>query len=71
LMNNDQTGRTINTAGSDTNFKPVNEAQNVRQNHNGSYFYKLNQELSGQAEIEAYRVYGTTEDHGPENDTLS
>ena len=47
------------------------EAQNVRQSHNGSYFYKLNQELSGQAEIGAYRVYGTTEDHGPEKDTLS
>ncbi|MBU7008109.1 hypothetical protein [Phosphitispora fastidiosa] len=47
------------------------EAQNARQNHNGSYFYKLNQELSGQAEIGAYRVYGITEDQGPENDTIS
>lgn len=70
-MNNDLTDGTINTTSGDMNFKPVNEAQNNTQNHNGSYFYKLNQELSGQAEIEAYRVYGTTEDHGPENDTLS
>ncbi len=47
------------------------EVLNARQTHNGSYFYKLNQELSGQAEIGAYRVYGITEDHEPENDTLS
>ncbi len=33
-----------------------NDAGNERQTYNRSYFYRLNQELSGQAEIEPYQA---------------
>ncbi|WP_418792022.1 hypothetical protein [Phosphitispora sp. TUW77] len=54
---------------SDIENTPVIDVANDGPTYNGSYFYKLNQELSGQAEIEPYRVYDTTENHNLENDT--